>query len=373
MLVAFFAVFGCGLDAYVTLNDRWPDGSIVMLLQLGSSGSLIDGRSGWDASAEDALAAWNNYSGRVKFRIVRDPTAVAGDSNGANNVLFSSSIYGRSFGSGILAVTTNWSEASTGARIEADVVFNTAFSWNSYSGPLRHTASGDPLIDLHRVALHEFGHVLGFMHEHQNPIGGVQWDFPRAIAYYRQGLPPGMPDSEIRRQLEVLPNSSKFKFSTFDPLSVMLYAIPEHIVLPGTWRPEMGRNNSELSPQDRRAAVELYGPTDDGDEVRRLTVDGDALTASIGRDSEVDRYVFTAPTDRRYQIETDGEAIVHVALADEDGKPVPGDFGADSISPLRGVRMPRLLDAGDHMLLVTASEFSPQTRGGYTIRVVSAE
>ncbi|HJZ74487.1 MAG TPA: fibronectin type III domain-containing protein [Vicinamibacterales bacterium] len=82
-------------------------------------------------------------------------------------MLFASSIYGRSFGSGALAITTNWSRVSTGERIEADVVFNTAYSWNSYDGPLRSTASGDPLVDLHRVALHEFGHVLGLNHPDQ--------------------------------------------------------------------------------------------------------------------------------------------------------------------------------------------------------------
>ena len=47
---------------------------------------------------------------------------------------------------------------------EADVVFNTNWDWNSYRGSLRRASSGETLIDFRRVALHEFGHVLGLDH-----------------------------------------------------------------------------------------------------------------------------------------------------------------------------------------------------------------
>src|SRR5262249_29260511 len=43
---------------------------------------------------------------------------------------------------------------------DADVVFNRAVSWNSYRGRL----ASNGVIDLRRVALHEFGHVLGLLH-----------------------------------------------------------------------------------------------------------------------------------------------------------------------------------------------------------------
>ena len=129
-LIAVFLVVLCGaLDAYVFIGDRWPDGSVVMQLQLGSSGTLIDGSSSWGVSAEDALARWNTNISRVQFRVVRDSTAPTGDNNGYNNVFFSSAIYGRAFGSSTLAVTTNWYRVSNNARVEADVLFNTAFSY----------------------------------------------------------------------------------------------------------------------------------------------------------------------------------------------------------------------------------------------------
>src|SRR5713101_2876285 len=96
VLMAFVA----GLDAYVFLGKVWPDGSVVMHLQLGSSGgTLIDGSTSWGQSAEGALAEWNVYLRRVQFRVVRDSTAPTGDGNGTNNVFWASSIYGRAFDS----------------------------------------------------------------------------------------------------------------------------------------------------------------------------------------------------------------------------------------------------------------------------------
>jgi matrixin len=166
-ITAALAAFCITLDAYTFMGSRWPDGTVTMQLQLGSSGTLLDGSSSWGVSAEDALATWNRYVSRVQFRVVRDSTAALGSGNSLNNVFFSSTQYGQAFGSSTLAVTLTRYFVSSGQTVEADVVFNTGFSWNSYSGSLRSASSGGTLIDFHRVALHEFGHVLGLDHPDQ--------------------------------------------------------------------------------------------------------------------------------------------------------------------------------------------------------------
>src|SRR5258708_2192572 len=142
----------CGAVAaygYAFLGSRWPDGTIPMHLQLGSSGTLLDGSSSWGAAFESALALWNTYlPSSIRLTVVRDSAAPIGDGNDINNVFFSSTYFGERFDVSTLAITTTWTVGST--RTEGDVVFNTAKSWNSYRGALRAN-----LNDLRRVALHE--------------------------------------------------------------------------------------------------------------------------------------------------------------------------------------------------------------------------
>ncbi len=150
--------------AFLEAGDKWPDGNIVMQEQLGpGSGTLKDGSTSWNAAFEAGLAIWNTSILRVTFTAVRDSIAAIGDGNGVNNVIFSDTIYGRAFGSNVLAVTTNWLLGST--RVEADIVFNNAVPWNSYRGKLVPTSDNlHYLNDIRRVGLHESGHVLGLDH-----------------------------------------------------------------------------------------------------------------------------------------------------------------------------------------------------------------
>ena len=151
--------------AYFLNGQRWASGSsIVMHLQMGSpTSALIDGNTSWNTVSEGALAIWNPYLSSVTFRVVRESTEGRSLTNGINNVFWNDDVYGDSFGDAVGFAKWRY-RVPENTLIEADVVFNNTKSWNSYRGNLRSASAGGTLYDVRRVALHEFGHVLGLAH-----------------------------------------------------------------------------------------------------------------------------------------------------------------------------------------------------------------
>lgn len=79
--------------------------------------------------------------------------------------------------------------------------------------------------ELQRVVLHEFGHALGLIHEHQNPKGGIDWNEPAVIADL--GGPPNSWDLATIRH-NVLDHYAEDQVSAtpVDGHSIMMYPIP---------------------------------------------------------------------------------------------------------------------------------------------------
>ncbi len=105
-----------------------------------------------------------------------------------------------------------------------------------------------------RVVLHEFGHALGAIHEHQNPKGSaIQWKREAVYAYF-SGPPNNWSRAEIDANVIEKYSLTQLNASTFDPKSIMLYAFPAELVVGGKGTAE----NTRLSAKDKKFIREWY-------------------------------------------------------------------------------------------------------------------
>ena len=159
LLLALSLLAGAGnLFAFVKEDGHWTfNRTVRMHLSLGGPIQLQDGFNSFNQSAADALGLWNQNLTHMQFAAAEDSLPAA-DDDADNSAFFSNTVYGDSFGRNVLAITLI-SSHSTSTFTETDVIFNGVKSWDSYRGPLQNGA-----LDFHRVALHEFGHVVGLDH-----------------------------------------------------------------------------------------------------------------------------------------------------------------------------------------------------------------
>jgi serralysin len=99
--------------------------------------------------------------------------------------------------------------------------------------------------EVQRVVLHEFGHALGLIHEHQNPRHGIDWNVP-AVEADLSGPPNNWDEATIRHNVLDHYKAEEVTATDVDPESIMMYPIP------AAWTNDgfSAGLNSDLSPQD---------------------------------------------------------------------------------------------------------------------------
>lgn len=110
-----------------------------------------------------------------------------------------------------------------------------------------------PEKELREVVLHEFGHALGLIHEHQLPENGIRWNRKAVIEDLSQE-PNSWTLEDIETNVLRIANKSDLIYTSFDPKSIMIYPFQPAWTEDGYFV----EANRELSPGDKAFVHEVY-------------------------------------------------------------------------------------------------------------------
>jgi len=150
------------------VGPAWVDKPIAVVVDTsGLSATQADSGPGLYTAILRAASEWNAAIGLKILHVqpIDSPAPSSRDAlgNGISEIYFSTTIsptqsFGTQFG------YTSINRAASGLLLEADMIFNPGHEWLVYDGPLQYTPAGDRIAEMHRVSLHEFGHLLGLTH-----------------------------------------------------------------------------------------------------------------------------------------------------------------------------------------------------------------
>lgn len=173
--------------------------------------------------------------------------------------------------------------------------------------------------------IHEIGHTLGFPHEHQNPLAGIDWNEEAVYEYYT-GPPNNWDTAKIHHNVLNKYTIENIEGSDWDPNSIMHYGFSAALIDAPEPYNEQGINPEDgLSEVDKERAKTFYPPQHGGDLTILEPLKSQRL--SLGPAEQRD-FAIEPDATRDYTIQTFGDSdTVMVLFEDQDGdlKYIDGD------------------------------------------------
>jgi serralysin len=107
--------------------------------------------------------------------------------------------------------------------------------------------------DMRAVILHELGHTLGLIHEHQSPKSEILWDSSAVYEFYRTTQNPPWDSAKVNQNIFDRYTEDESNSTEFDERSIMYYEFPE-----GLARGMVTRWNTVLSALDKSFIKQMY-------------------------------------------------------------------------------------------------------------------
>jgi len=202
--------------AALVKDSKWTSGDTISI-------SFLDGTDEQKALVRRFAEEWINGLANLKFSFQNPPNT---------DIRISFSFAG------------SWSVIGTSCKAVPKPQPTMNFGW---LGP------GISDSEARQVILHEFGHALGLIHEHQNPNKAIDWNKPAVLADLSG--PPNNWDPETieHNMFEVYP-PNQIAGTKLDSTSIMMYRIPKAWTNDGT----SSEFNDKLSDIDKTFIRKQY-------------------------------------------------------------------------------------------------------------------